>query len=89
MRHFKTFLLVLLVIAICPVALVAQFEPVGSHTDMYFPQLADGGGPSQQWLTTLTFLNPNLGPVAALVRFYGNDGSSLPIDFSVPVRLRN
>jgi hypothetical protein len=81
MHHFKTFLLVLLPIAICPVALVAQFEPASAHTNLYFPQLADGGTPAQQWQTTFTFVNPNTDAAAVLLTIHGNNGNPLPIDF--------
>lgn len=81
MYHFKTLLLCLLIGVTCQVDLDAQFQPVGSQTDMYFPQLADGGGPSQQWLTALSFVNPNVDAAAVLVYFYGDDGSALPVDF--------
>ena len=74
MRHFKPLLLLLFV---CPVGLVAQFVPVSAHTNLFFPQLADGGGPAQQWQTTFTFLNPNTDAAAVLLNIFGNNGGAL------------
>jgi hypothetical protein len=77
-RYFRPLFLLLLV---CPAALIAQFVPVSAHTNLFFPQLADGGGSAQQWQTTFTFLNPNTDAAAVLLNIYGNNGGALPIDF--------
>ncbi len=62
MHHFSKSLLVLLLSSTYPVAVIAQFEPVSAHANLYFPHLADGGGSAQQWLTSFTFINANLDP---------------------------
>ncbi len=62
--------------------LLAQFEPEGSQVISCFPQLADGGPPSQQWVTTLTFVNPNsFFPVDGTAFFLQDDGTDLMLDF--------
>jgi hypothetical protein len=53
-----------------------------ASTDMYFAQLADGGGQAQNWTTTLVFQNPNVYVEATVnVDFYGDDGKALNLDF--------
>jgi hypothetical protein len=63
-------------------ALQAQFDPAGTQVISYFPQLADGGPPSQQWVTSLTFVNPHpIFPADAVVFFNDDDGKPLSLDF--------
>ena len=62
--------------------LFGQFDPQGSEVITYIPQLADGGGPSQQWITSLTFVNPNQSFAASgVVYIYGDDGNPLSLNF--------
>jgi hypothetical protein len=81
MRHCKSLVLGLLFSATAPLALIAQLEPASAHTNLYFPQLADGGTPAQQWQTTFTFLNTNTDPAAVVLTIFGNNGSPLRMDF--------
>jgi hypothetical protein len=61
---------------------LAQLQPQSAHVNLYFPQLADGGTPDNQWQTTLMFMNPNVTtPASIVVQFYNNDGSPLSINF--------
>jgi hypothetical protein len=60
----------------------AQMVPQGAQVISYFPQLADGGPPSGQWITSLTFVNPNSSFAASgNVNFYADNGSPLSLNF--------
>src|SRR5438309_3922821 len=62
--------------------LCAQFDPEGAQVISYFPQLADGGDRSQQWVTSLTFVNPHFSLQAfGTVNLFGDDGSPLALNF--------
>src|ERR1700732_2556017 len=62
--------------------LFGQFDPQGAQVISYIPQLADGGGPGQQWVTNLSFVNPNQSFTAAgVVYIYGDDGNPLSLNF--------
>ncbi|MBZ5554622.1 MAG: M6 family metalloprotease domain-containing protein [Acidobacteriia bacterium] len=54
-----------------PVADLAKPIPAGQVS---FPQIADGGG----YQTTLIFMNTSNSTETGMLRFYGNNGSSLP-----------
>ena len=63
-------------------SLRAQFDTQGAQVISYFPQLADGGPSSQQWITSLTFVNAHPASSAmGTVYLYNNDGSPLGLDF--------
>src|SRR5207249_10620644 len=62
--------------------LYGQFDPEGAQVISYFPQLADGGPPNQQRITSLTFVNSHQSdPAAGTVHIYGNNGGPLALDF--------
>ena len=54
--------------------------PSSAHTDLYFPQLADGGDAAQQWQTTFTFVNPCLSEARVRLFLFDNDGKPLAMD---------
>jgi hypothetical protein len=57
----------------------AQMLPQGSHVNICFPQVADGGG---QWRTTFVFVNPDTSTSAYVdLWLYKSDGSALSFDF--------
>lgn len=63
-------------------AVYGQFDPQGAQVLSYLPQLADGGPASQQWITSLTFVNPHgTYPAGGIVSLYTNDGGPLTLDF--------
>jgi len=56
-------------------------DPDGAHVDMYFPQLADGGPPAQQWQTSFVFVNPHSSLTAHVqLSLFGNDGKPLGLN---------
>ena len=60
-------------------AAFAQIMPQGSHVQLYFPEVADGGG---EWQTTFTFVNPDDSiPAPINLYLFKEDGSGLPVDF--------
>ncbi len=62
--------------------LSAQLDPQGAEVMSYFPELADGGPPSQKWATSLSFVNPHSTlSASATAFFYSDDGSPLALDF--------
>ena len=62
--------------------LFGQFDPQGAQVISYIPQLVDGGGSAQQWVTSLTFVNPNQSfSAAGTVYIYGDDGNPLSLNF--------
>ncbi len=79
LRRSSTILLLLLAASITT---FAQFDTDGAQVISYFPQLADGGGASQQWVTTFTFVNPHLALTSyGTVWLHDNNGAPLSIDF--------
>lgn len=74
-------------------AVFATLAPVAHASDYHdhlaprsgyysiFPQIADGGGASQRWISTLTLANPRTFSVTYAVYFFDNAGNYLPIDF--------
>lgn len=69
------------VLVLTPI-LQAQFDPEGAQVLSYFPQFVDGGPAGQQWITSLTLVNPDrLYSVAGIVNFNRDDGSPLALDF--------
>lgn len=66
-----------------PLSVPAQilYSPSSASTRLYFPQLADGGAPSQKWVTTLVLVNPSNTTASVSVSFYGDNGQPLPLDF--------
>jgi hypothetical protein len=47
----------------------------------FFPQIADGGPASQDWVTTITLVNPTTTAANVTVNMYGDDGTPMPLDF--------
>ena len=89
-RSYAWITMALLVAAVGPAAgqqsvtevFMNGIPPSAAATDMYFAQLADGGGTGQNWTTTLVFQNPNAYLQATVnVSFYGDDGKALKLDF--------
>jgi hypothetical protein len=37
---------------------LAPLEPMGTQVFSYFPQIANGGGAAQKWITSFTFFKP-------------------------------
>jgi hypothetical protein len=63
-------------------ALPAQIDTQGAQVISYFPQLADGGAPSQKWTTRLIFSNVHMWyPAVAVARLFDDDGNPLALDF--------
>jgi|SRR5579864_2295688 len=82
MRPFQHAGGLMLLLLAAPALLLAQFDTDGAQVISYFPQLADGGGANQQWVTTLTFVNPHSSRQAnGTVNLFGNDGKPLFLDF--------
>jgi hypothetical protein len=74
-------ILPLLLLCSAPLALDAQFEPDSAQVNLYFPQLADGGLPSQRWQTSFIFFNPSQATsVSATLYIYDNNGQPLAMD---------
>jgi Zn-dependent protease with chaperone function len=72
----------LLLIALAPVVVSAQFQPQTAHVWLYFPQLADGGTQVQKWQTTFTFINANPSSTAYVrLDLFDNNGKPLVLDF--------
>src|SRR5438552_16667202 len=62
--------------------LLAQFDPEGAQVISYFPQLADGGPASQQWVTSFIFANPHFSlALSGSVFLYDDSGKELRMDF--------
>ena len=60
----------------------AQFQPEGANVNLYFPHLASGGPPGNQWQTVLVFTNPSTTTAAHIdIQFFADDGSPLNLDF--------
>ena len=79
MKHVSPFLLPMVLVT-WPA--LAQLDPEDAQVISYFPQVADGGLPSQKWVTSFTFLNPHPSIKANVtLDIYGNDGSPLALDF--------
>jgi hypothetical protein len=82
MRSLQRLVAGLFVFAAVSSQLLGQFDTEGSQVISYFPQLADGGPASQQWVTSLTFVNPHRTLTAyGAVHLNGNDGNPLALDF--------
>jgi hypothetical protein len=78
----KRKLLTVVALMTLAVPALAQLQPQSAHVNLYFPQLADGGTPDNQWQTTLMFMNPSTTTIAVIVvEFYNNNGSPLSINF--------
>jgi hypothetical protein len=60
---------------------VAQFQPESANVNLYFPHLASGGPPANQWQTVLVFANPGTATAHVEIQFYANDGSPLNLNF--------
>jgi hypothetical protein len=59
-----------------------QGDPEGSHVDLYFPHLADGGDNAYKFQTSLIFLNPSRTSTAsAMLNLLSDSGGALRIDF--------
>jgi hypothetical protein len=74
----------LFLLALCaPLSAPAQilYTPSSASTRLYFPQLADGGAPSQKWATTIVLVNPSNTAASVSVSFYDESGHPLPLDF--------
>ena len=73
----------LLLVLFVPLTAPAQvlYSPSSASTRLYFPQVADGGTPSQKWATTLVFVNPSNTAASVSVIFYADNGQPLPLDF--------
>lgn len=64
-----------------PTVSVAQRIPQSAHVNLYFPRLADGGPPQQQWQTTFTFGNPHPQSTAEVVlALFDPEGQPLTLD---------
>jgi hypothetical protein len=76
---------VLLCLLVLSVTLPAwgQFDlPASASAGLGFPQLADGGPASGNWVSTFSFNNPNLTAAASVkLSFYNDLGQPLPLDF--------
>ncbi len=60
----------------------AQIIPQGAHVNLYFPQLANGGAPAQQWSIRFTFTNPDPSLIARVSLFFvRSSGDPLQLDF--------
>jgi hypothetical protein len=57
------------------------YTPSSASTRLYFPQLADGGTPSQKWATTIVLVNPSNTAASVSLSFYAENGQPLPLDF--------
>jgi Zn-dependent protease with chaperone function len=56
-------------------------DAMGVQVNSYFPQIADGGGPAQKWVTSFTFTNPSPDYSANVnLYFRDNDGQPLKLD---------
>jgi hypothetical protein len=69
-----------LIVAFATFWAFGQTIPGGAQTDLYFPQLADGGDSVQQWQTTFTFINPNSSEATIDLFIRDNGGFPLAID---------
>lgn len=77
----RTVLLPLTFLSLLTPYACAQLEPDSAQVDLYFPQLADGGGADQQWQTSFVFVNPSATSTAAVaLSIFGNDGKPLSLD---------
>ena len=82
MRQLHCFTFCTFVMMASSPAMVGQFEPEGSEVIGYYPQIADGGSATQQWVTSLTFVNPHTSLAASgTVYLYNDDGTPLALDF--------
>src|SRR5258708_23371033 len=66
--------------AILAAANCAGQLPEAAQVFLYFPHLADGGPPVQQWQTKLSFVNTNTVTVNVLVTFLADDGGPVRLD---------
>jgi hypothetical protein len=79
----RSFLLLLSLSASTPFCF-AQIPalPEGSHVDLYFPHLADGGAQAYKFQTSITLLNPNSTATANVeLSLLADNGSPLALDF--------
>jgi hypothetical protein len=60
---------------------VAQFQPESANVNLYFPHLASGGPPANQWQTVLVFANPSAATAHVQIQFFADDGSPLNLNF--------
>jgi hypothetical protein len=58
----------------------AQRQPETAQVDIYVPLILDGGPKSDQFQTTLTFVNASAVPAAVLLNSYAPDGSAWKLD---------
>jgi hypothetical protein len=73
---------VILLSILLAATLLAQFDTEGAQVISYFPQLADGGPASQQWVTSFTFANPHFSlPLYGTVFLHNDAGEELLLDF--------
>jgi hypothetical protein len=80
MRTAKAILLTLA--AILPAWSQLIYFPSTASSQLYFPQLADGGPAGSKWATTIIVVNQSSTNTATVaVKFYGDDGKALALDF--------
>lgn len=68
--------------------LQAQRQTLTANTNLYFPQLADGGPKEGQWQTTFTFTNTSASTASLSLYFFDNYGSPLALDFGSGAKTR-
>ena len=59
----------------------AQNVPESAHVNLYFPHLAQGGPPENEWIAKISLTNPTNSDATVRLFFFANDGSSMEIDF--------
>src|SRR5690242_13993342 len=74
------------ILAVCILCFSAhghgQFSlPAGAQVDLFFPHFADGGSPSQDWQTSVFFVNPLPFQVTGQLSFFGQGGQPISVDF--------
>ncbi len=63
------------------VSCFGQLYPEGAHVDLYFPHLADGGPPADQWQTSFVFVNPHPSLAATVALYtFADTGQPLNLD---------
>ncbi len=75
----------LLLLLLSPGIALAVY-PQGTHTNIYFPHLVDGGPPAQQWQTTFIFMNPGQQSARVTLFLYDDNGQPLALDLGLGLR---
>ena len=81
MNKFK-FVVILALAAALPAWTQLIYFPSAASSRLYFPQLADGGAPTQKWATTILLVNGSSTTAASVtLTFYDDGGQPLALDF--------